>query len=49
MWLFNNPRRDLLKKNTPSTHQGVAGARPEVLVRFNSGGSGSFVSADAWS
>jgi hypothetical protein len=47
MWLFNNPPRDYLKKHhdfDPSdewlTHL------QRASVRFNSGGSGSFVSAD---
>ncbi len=47
MWLFNNPPRELLKKNH---HFEVTDAWLHHLmrsaVRFNSGGSGSFVSAD---
>src|SRR5690242_328114 len=47
MWLFNNPPRELLKTKY---HFDVDGAWLDHLmhsaVRFNSGGSGSFVSAD---
>jgi hypothetical protein len=47
MWLFNNPPREHLKKNydfdaTPDWLEHVQ----KSSVRFNSGGSGSFVSAD---
>jgi hypothetical protein len=47
MWLFNNPPRELLKKKygfTPSD-QWLEHVQ-KASVRFNSGGSGSFVSAD---
>jgi hypothetical protein len=47
MWLFNNPPRDYLKKKydfdaTPEWLEHVQ----KASVRFNSGGSGSFVSPD---
>ena len=47
MWLFNNPPRDYLKKKydfdaTPDWLEHVQ----KSSVRFNSGGSGSFVSPD---
>ncbi len=47
MWLFNNPPRDYLKKQydfdaTPEWLEHVQ----KASVRFNSGGSGSFVSPD---
>src|SRR3954454_22461815 len=47
MWLFNHPPKDYLKK----THNFDADAKwrehvQKASVRFNSGGSGSFVSAD---
>src|SRR5881398_730230 len=47
MWLFNNPPRKLLKEKyqfdaTPKWLEHVQ----KASVRFNSGGSGSFVSAD---
>src|SRR5437879_1811186 len=47
MWLFNNPPRDYLKKTynfdvKPDWMEHVQ----KSSVRFNSGGSGSFVSAD---
>src|SRR5262245_57306381 len=47
MWLFNNPPRELLKKKygfepTPQWLEHVQ----KSSVSFNSGGSGSFVSAD---
>src|SRR6185312_2394278 len=47
MWLFNNPPREHLKKKydfdvTPDWLEHVQ----RSSVRFNSGGSGSFVSAD---
>jgi hypothetical protein len=47
MWLFNNPPRALLKKtfNFEPTDQWLDHVRM-ASVRFNSGGSGSFVSAD---
>jgi hypothetical protein len=47
MWLFNNPPRDLLKKKydfTP-TKEWLDHVQ-KSSVRFNSGGSGSFVSPD---
>ena len=48
MWLFNNPPLKLLKeKYNFDADQRVARPRPEgSSVRFNNGGSGSFVSAD---
>lgn len=47
MWLFNNPPRELLKKkyNFDATDQWLDHVQ-KASVRFNSGGSGSFVSAD---
>jgi hypothetical protein len=47
MWLFNNPPRKLLKEkyNFEPTQAWLDHLR-EASVRFNSGGSGSFVSAD---
>ncbi|NLH41314.1 MAG: S46 family peptidase, partial [Planctomycetes bacterium] len=47
MWLFNNPPRQLLKERydfAPSDDWYLHLQR--ASVRFNSGGSGSFVSAD---
>jgi hypothetical protein len=47
MWLFNNPPRELLKKKHgfEATSQWMEHVQ-KSSVRFNSGGSGSFVSAD---
>jgi hypothetical protein len=47
MWLFNNPPRKLLKEkyNFDPTDQWLEHLQ-KSSVRFNSGGSGSFVSAD---
>src|SRR6266852_1573076 len=47
MWLFNNPPRKLLKEkyNFEPTDQWLDHVQ-KSSVRFNSGGSGSFVSAD---
>src|SRR4051794_41069869 len=47
MWLFNNPPRKLLKEkyNFEPTDQWLEHVQ-KSSVRFNSGGSGSFVSAD---
>jgi thioesterase domain-containing protein len=47
MWLFNNPPRELLKKryNFDPTDKWLEHVQ-KSSVRFNSGGSGSFVSAD---
>src|SRR5262245_21516217 len=47
MWLFNNPPREYLKKkyNFDVTDQWLEHVQ-KSSVRFNSGGSGSFVSAD---
>src|SRR5689334_21914635 len=47
MWLFNNPPRKLLKKkyDFDPTDQWLTHLQRSA-VRFNSGGSGSFVSAD---
>jgi hypothetical protein len=47
MWLFNNPPRKLLKENYgfDPTDQWLTHVQ-KASVRFNSGGSGSFVSAD---
>jgi S1-C subfamily serine protease len=47
MWLFNNPPREHLKKKHgfDATDQWLDHVRLSS-VRFNSGGSGSFVSAD---
>src|SRR5712664_642555 len=47
MWLFNDPPRKLLKEryNFDVTDQWLEHVQ-KSSVRFNSGGSGSFVSAD---
>lgn len=47
MWLFNNPPRDLLKKKYgfEASSQWMDHVQ-KASVRFNSGGSGSFVSGD---
>ena len=47
MWLFNNPPRKLLKEkyNFDPTDKWLEHVQ-KSSVRFNSGGSGSFVSAD---
>src|ERR1700692_174273 len=47
MWLFNNPPRKLLKEKYgfDPTDQWLEHVQ-KASVRFNSGGSGSFVSAD---
>src|SRR5216684_2878432 len=47
MWLFNNPPRKLLKEKYQfdATDQWLEHVQ-KSSVRFNSGGSGSFVSAD---
>ena len=47
MWLFNNPPRKLLKEkhNFDATDKWLEHVQ-KSSVRFNSGGSGSFVSAD---
>src|SRR5580700_10941998 len=47
MWLFNNPPRQLLKEryNFDATPQWLDHVQ-KSSVRFNSGGSGSFVSPD---
>src|SRR5437667_12506866 len=47
MWLFNQPPRDLLKKKYQFdlTDQWLERAM-KASIRFNNGGSGSFVSAD---
>jgi len=47
MWLFNNPPRKLLKEkhNFDATEKWLEHVQ-KSSVRFNSGGSGSFVSAD---
>src|ERR1700757_4951315 len=47
MWLFNNPPRKLLKDkyNFDATDKWLEHVQ-KSSVRFNSGGSGSFVSAD---
>src|SRR5947209_969455 len=47
MWLFNNPPKDYLKKhyNFDLTADWLEHVQ-KSSVRFNSGGSGSFVSAD---
>src|SRR6478672_7064317 len=47
MWLFNNPPRKLLKEkyNFDITDKWLEHVQ-KSSVRFNSGGSGSFVSAD---
>lgn len=47
MWLFNNPPRKLLKeKHQFEPTQAWLDHLREAAVRFNSGGSGSFASAD---
>src|SRR5437879_5199425 len=47
MWLFTNPPREILKKkyNFEPTEKWLEHVQ-KASVRFNSGGSGSFVSAD---
>ena len=47
MWLFNNPPRQILKEhyNFEPTKEWLDHVQ-KSSVRFNSGGSGSFVSAD---